>query len=60
MFMKTKLIFILAAVVIFTACQQSLPVIVCSDQASTTERLAAKELRRYLYLRTGKLAEIKE
>ncbi|MDR3269823.1 MAG: hypothetical protein LBT83_12270 [Tannerella sp.] len=58
--MKTKLIFIIAIMVMFTACQRSLPVIVCSDQASATERLAVKELRRYLYLRTGELAEIRE
>jgi len=36
--------------------QQEPPVtIVYSSQASGTERLAAKEIRRYLYLRTGKL-----
>ena len=34
--------------------------IVISNQASTRERLAAKEIRRYLYLRTGKVAAIAE
>ncbi len=40
--------------------RQSLPTIAYGDRTSETERLAAKELRRYLYLRTGKLAEIRE
>ena len=39
-----------------TSGQQEAPItIVYSSQASGTERLAAKEIRRYLYLRTGKL-----
>ena len=39
--------------------QQETPVtIVYSSQASGVERLAAKEIRRYLYLRTGKLLPI--
>ena len=36
-----------------------LPVILCSDKASPTEKLAAKELRRYIYLRTGSVPELK-
>ena len=32
-----------------------LPVIVCSKHAKGAELLAAKELQRYLYLRTGRL-----
>ena len=36
--------------------QQETPItIVYSSQASGVERLAAKEIRRYLYLRTGEL-----
>jgi len=39
--------------------QQETPItIVYSSQASGPERLAAKEIRRYLYLRTGKLLPI--
>ena len=39
--------------------QQETPItIVYSSQASGVERLAAKEIRRYLYLRTGKLLPI--
>lgn len=39
--------------------QQETPItIVYSSQASGVERLAAKEVRRYLYLRTGKLLPI--
>jgi hypothetical protein len=39
--------------------QQETPItLVYSSQASETERLAAKEIRRYLYLRTGKLLPI--
>jgi hypothetical protein len=39
--------------------QQKIPItIVYSSQASRVERLAAKEIRRYLYLRTGKLLPI--
>ena len=34
--------------------------IVCSTNASQVERLAAKEIRRYLYLRTGKLLPMVE
>ena len=38
-----------------SAQQQTPMTIVYSSQASRAERLAAKEIRRYLYLRTGKL-----
>ncbi len=39
--------------------QQEIPItIMYSSQASAIERLAAKEIRRYLYLRTGKLLPI--
>ncbi len=42
-----------------TSGQQEAPItIVYSSQASGVERLAAKEIRRYLYLRTGKLLPI--
>jgi hypothetical protein len=34
------------------------PTITISSEATSTERLAAKEIRRYLYLRTGKLTTI--
>ena len=34
------------------------PAIVISTEASTLEDLAAKEVRRYLYLRTGKLLPV--
>ena len=33
-------------------------IIVCSSDAGPAEKLAAKEIRRYLYLRTGKLVSI--
>jgi len=50
--------------IVIVGCQQARPAlaqqessltIVYSSQASGVERLAAKEVRRYLYLRTGKL-----
>lgn len=35
-----------------------LAAVVCADQPSVTEQLAAREVRRYVYLRTGKLLPI--
>lgn len=35
-------------------------VIVCPDDASAVQKLAAKEIRRYVYLRTGELPSIAE
>jgi hypothetical protein len=43
-----------------SAQQQTSIIIVYSSQASEIERLAAKEIRRYLYLRTGKLLSLIE
>ena len=53
--------------IVFAGCQRvrqalaqqgSSLTIMCSSQTSGVERLAAKEVRRYLYLRTGKLLPI--
>lgn len=37
---------------------KALPAIICPKNASSQVRLAASELRRYIYLRTGKLLTI--
>jgi len=66
----STLFYILVCVLLIpTGCQRSqvdamtgatrpAAVIVQSDSATQAERLAAKEIRRYLYLRTGKLFPI--
>ena len=41
-------------------CAEATTTIVCPASASFAEKLAAKEIRRYFYLRTGRLAEIAE
>jgi len=55
-----KLIHWLLLLLLTTSCSShKLPVIVFSDKATSTEQFAAKELRRYIYLRTGSLPEIR-
>jgi hypothetical protein len=51
---------ILFAIITVTSCglMKKGPVIIISKDASALEELAAKEVRRYLYLRTGKLLPI--
>ena len=57
---KMKLILWLFILFVAVSCSsQKLPVIICTDKASPREKLAAKELRRYIYLRTGSLPEIR-
>ncbi|MCK4886974.1 MAG: hypothetical protein KAS96_06265 [Planctomycetes bacterium] len=54
-------ILLLANNYLFAANQQSkTAVIVCGKDASVIEKMAAKEIRRYVYLRTDKLLEIVE
>ena len=64
--MKTMGVIIRSILLILSAYQLSLAdspennlCIVNSEQASDQERLAAKEIRRYMYLRTGLLVPIK-
>jgi hypothetical protein len=61
--MKTKqyLYLLIVGLTILTSCNNStLPVIVYGAQPSESTQMAAKEVRRYLYLRTGELADIQE
>jgi hypothetical protein len=52
---------LIAGLLILTSCNNSsLPVIVYGSQPSESEQMAAKEMRRYLYLRTGIVADIRE
>jgi len=57
---KKILIPILAGIMLLPSCRglKSGPAIVISEEASALEELAAKEVRRYLYLRTGELVRI--
>jgi hypothetical protein len=60
--LKNSLAFILALLVILglAACsrQAPAPTVVISENPSFLERLAASELRRYIYLRTGDIPEV--
>jgi hypothetical protein len=65
--MKRAWLVSIVVLVVVPACQQTdvgtrksleSATIVCSSKASLTERLAAKEIRRYTYLRTGILMPI--
>jgi len=57
---KAWLILFVFSVVLFLSCKESRKsiIIVQPEKASPLEKLAAKEIRRYLYLRTGKLVSI--
>ncbi len=60
--MRTRIIascMIICALQLYTGCTRVSPVIRISDSASQLETLAAKEIRRYLYLTTGELLEIR-
>jgi len=65
--MKRAWLFSIVVLVAVPACQQTnigarksskSATIICSSKASLAERLAAKEIRRYVYLRTGILMPI--
>ena len=59
---KNRLIILfICGLILFPSCRglEKGPIIVISKEASALEELAAKEVRRYLYLRTGKLIPIK-
>jgi Malectin domain len=57
---KTCLIIVLCVWLLVPSCRglKGGPSLVISKEASALEELAAKEIRRYLYLRTGKLLRI--
>ena len=58
--MRNKILLLLSVIfLVITACSKTSPVcIIISDKAGTTERLAAKEIRKYIYLRTNELPDI--
>ncbi len=45
-------------IIIIGACNSNTPVVIYPDGSSDLEELAAREVRRYLYLRTGKLLPV--
>ncbi len=57
---KIFVVLILLSAIVVSSCAvlKKGPIIIISKDASADEELAAKELRRYLYLRTGKLLPI--
>jgi hypothetical protein len=59
-FIKLPLVLIIAVLLVFAACSGSKKInINLPENASQLERYAASEIRKYIYLRTGELAEIK-
>src|SRR5664280_625740 len=49
---------LLCIVILSMSCKPKVPQILIPKDATTKESLAASEIRRYIYLRTGLLAEI--
>ena len=61
LFMKKILIwFPVAMLILSTGCKPRVPRIVLPENPSPVESLAASEIRRYIYLRNGELANIAE
>ena len=57
LFLISVVVLPLATPLLAGAAQPS-AVVVCSDDAGTQEKLATREIRRYVYLRTGALLPI--
>jgi len=59
LYRKTSNILNLAVILILTGCtNKSLTVIYVNKDANRIEELAAREIRKYIYLRTGELLEV--
>lgn len=53
-----QIMLLLCIVILSMSCKPKVPQIIIPKDATTKESLAASEIRRYIYLRTGLLAEI--
>ena len=58
--MRKLVILLFLSVLLFTFCSSKKVTIMIPEQASEQEHLAAKEIRRYIYMRTDRLLDIVE
>ncbi len=59
LFRKTSEVLTLVIILFLTDCtNKSLTIIYISPDANSTEKLAAREIRKYVYLRTGALLDV--